>query len=89
MPEGNQPPAGILSLTYHLVHEDYYTNLWLDKQYDAVFDTFQISAAVRKKLLAVNDAIGGSMTKEQAEKLVDAWLAALRDELTPATQTLW
>jgi hypothetical protein len=89
MPNGHDLPAGVLSLTYHLVHVDYYTQLWLDKRYDYVFNAFQIDDDVRQKILAVNAAIGGAMTDEDARKLVDAWLDLLRDELTPATQTLW
>jgi len=89
MAKESDVPNGILSLTYHLVHDDYYTQMWLNKQYDDVFTAFGISSSVSKTLLAVNDKIGGAMTKAQAEQLVDAWLAALRDELTPATQTLW
>ena len=89
MANKGKPAKGILSLTYHLVHDDYYTQLWLNKQYDDIFDDFDIAPDVRKTLLAVNAGIGGAMTEEQAEKLVDAWLGALRDELTPATQTLW
>lgn len=87
---GTTPPKGLLSMTYHLLNDGYYQNLWINSgDYTAIFDTFDIPNAMRPHLLELNERAAHNMTDAEREQLVKDWLQGVVEESAPKTKILW
>lgn len=80
-------PKGILSLTYHLVHDNSVTQRWIDpNNYPELFEEFGITESQAKTLIEINGLI---KNKKDVSYVVNAWIEMLRPELTAARWSRW
>jgi hypothetical protein len=83
-------PTGVLSLTYHLVHDPVINSRWADEQkYADLLDDFGITGGDRRELIRLNKLINQDREGNDRVRLVTDWLNLVKAQLVDSYQNLW
>lgn len=70
----DQPPSGLLSLTYHLAYDQGDREAWMNGNFQQIYDKYGITdKATQQAILDVNKKLG-TANDNQRNALVDQWM---------------